>query len=234
MKAFLLAAGLGTRLRPITNSIPKCLVQVCDKPLLHWWIKLFEKHNVDEVLINLHHLPDAVKSYLNSYSGPVVFKTFYEHELLGSAATIRENKDFVADEDSFFICYADNLTNYNLSQMLQFHNEKRASFTLSLFETDRPKEKGIVELDENQKVISFEEKPENPKSNLANAGVYIADNSIFSKINSTGFADIGYDLIPKMIGNLYGWPDGDFLMDIGTHQHLKEANKNCQKLIQGI
>lgn len=234
MKAFLLAAGLGTRLRPITNEIPKCLVEVCGKPILYWWIKLFEKHKIKDVLINLHHLPDAVISYLNDYNGSVTFKTFFENELLGSAATIRENQAFVSNEKAFFICYADNLTNYNLSNMLAFHKEKMSSFTISLFETNKPKEKGIVELDENHKVISFEEKPDNPKSNLANAGIYIADNSIFANINLTGFADIGYDLLPKMLGNMYGWPEGDFLMDIGTYQHLKEANKNCHKLIQGI
>ena len=64
MKAFLLAAGLGTRLKPITDSIPKCLVPICGKPLLGWWIELFKKHGVAEVLINLHHLPHMVKEYL--------------------------------------------------------------------------------------------------------------------------------------------------------------------------
>jgi mannose-1-phosphate guanylyltransferase len=63
MKAFLLAAGLGTRLKPITNEIPKCLVPINGKPLLEWWIELLERHNINEVLINLHHFPDKVKIF---------------------------------------------------------------------------------------------------------------------------------------------------------------------------
>ena len=76
MKAFLLAAGLGTRLKPITDAIPKCLVPICNKPLLGWWINLFKKHSIDEVLINLHHFPEKVKEYLNSNSNGIKFRFF--------------------------------------------------------------------------------------------------------------------------------------------------------------
>ena len=179
MKAFLLAAGLGTRLRPITETIPKCLVPINDIPLLQYWVDLFEKHNITEVCINLHYLSDQVKTYLENLNSNIKWTMVYEPELLGSGGTIFANRDFINDNEPFFICYADNLTNINLTQMLNFHQEKQSSFTMALFRCNNPKECGIVTIDENNFITSFEEKPEYPQSNLANAGIYLANSEIF-------------------------------------------------------
>ena len=121
MKAFLLAGGLGTRLRPITYKIPKCLVSINGKPLLKWWIKLFEKHGINHVLINLHHLAEQVENFIRNYDTDIQFELFYEECLLGSAGTIRANKSFI-DNTKFLIAYADNLTNFNITQFLEYHN----------------------------------------------------------------------------------------------------------------
>lgn len=232
MKAFLLAAGLGTRLIPITDSIPKCLVNVCGKPLLSWWIDLFQKHGVDEVLINLHHLPEQVIAFIESYNSDVRFKFFYEEQLLGSGGTLRQNKDFVKDESSFFICYADNLTNYNLTEFLIFHKLKISDFSISLFRTDQPTAKGIALLDSNDVIIDFEEKPINPKSELANAGIYISSPKILDLIPEYEITDIGFDLLPKLVGEMTGWKTNDYLIDIGTHQDLEKAEFEWRKIIK--
>ena len=95
MKAFLLAAGYGTRLRPLTNTTPKCLVPICGKPILTWWIQLFEKYNIQEVLINTHYLPNPVREFINEHNksiSKVKIKEFYEPLLLGSGGTILANK----------------------------------------------------------------------------------------------------------------------------------------------
>jgi len=231
MKAFLLAAGLGTRLHPITYKTPKCLVYICGRPLLSWWIDLFEKHQISEVLINLHHLPDKVSKFLKDYPTSIKFTLFYEDKLLGSAGTIRANKKFIENESDFFICYADNLTNYNLTTFYRFHKNKKSSFSLALFRTDIPKMKGIVEIDDNHLVTSFEEKPNKPKTNLANAGIYLANNCILDLIPNQPYADIGFDLLPKLINKMYGWECNDYLLDIGTLEHLKKANKEWHKII---
>ena len=225
MKAFLLAAGLATRLRPITLNKPKCLVEVCGKPMLYWWIKLLKKHNIKDVIINVHHHSDQVIQFINKNSNDINFTIFHEKELLGSAGTLKANYDFVKNEKDFFIFYADNLTDYNLFEFMEFHKKNKKIFSMSLFKTDIPNEKGIVGLDLNNTVISFEEKPKNPKSNLANAGIYIAKPEIYNYIPEGLKLDIGFDLLPKLVKKSSGWISNDFLIDIGTIPQLKHANK---------
>jgi len=233
-KAFLLAAGLGTRLRPITDRIPKCLVPICQKPLLGWWIDLMEKHKIKEVVINLHHLGDQVEKFINDYPTKIKFHFFYEEKLLGSGGTIRENKDFVQNEESFFILYADNLTNYNLTAFSEFHREKKQLLSMALFETDKPSDCGIAKVSKKNIVIDFEEKPKFPKSNLANAGLYIAKPDIIDLIPNLETTDIGFHLLPKLVGKMAGWETNGFLIDIGTIENLNKANNECSKIIEGM
>lgn len=230
-KAFLLAAGLGTRLRPITDKIPKCLVPINDRPLLGWWIDLMEKHGVEEVLINLHHLSDQVTEFINSYPSGIKFRFFYEEKLLGSAGTLRENKEFVKNENSFFILYADNLTNYDLTSFSEFHEKNNMPLSMALFETIKPQMCGIAEVDENDRIISFEEKPEHPKSNLANAGLYIAKPEILDLIPNLEITDIGFHLLPRLTGKMAGWRNDGYLIDIGTFENLNKANKEWLTII---
>ena len=234
MKAFLLAAGLGTRLRPLTDSTPKCLVEICGKPLLAWWIEFFEKYNIEQVLINLHHLPGKVTRFLESYDTQIKFTYFFEEKLIGSAGTLRENKDFVKNENDFFVCYADNLTNYNLQEFYDFHKNKNSSSSIALFETDTPKSKGIIQLDQDDRIISFEEKPVVPKSNLANAGIYIFKPSILELIPNNDLTDIGFHLLPQLINKSFGWKSDDYLIDIGTFDDLSKAETDWLNIINGV
>jgi mannose-1-phosphate guanylyltransferase len=234
LKAFLLAAGLGTRLRPITDAIPKCLVSVCGKPLLSWWIDLFEQHGISEVLINMHYLSDQVAHFIKNKKTSVKLSLFHEETLLGSGGTLRANKNFVKNDDYFLIAYADNLTNYNLTALKDFHINHNDYFTMSLFTTDTPESKGIVELDKNNKVISFEEKPSHPKSNLANAGIYVASPAVLDVIPNKKLTDIGFDLLPKLVGHMYGWETNDYLIDIGTSEHLERANNEWAIINKGV
>lgn len=231
-KAFLLAAGLGTRLRPLTDTIPKCLVPICGKPLLGWWIDLMEKHGIEEVLVNLHHLREQVTEYISSYPTRLKFHFFYEEKLLGSAGTLRENKNFVKNEDAFYIFYADNLTNYDLTLFSEFHNKKNQTLCMALFESDKPHACGIAELDKNDIIIDFQEKPQLPKSNLANAGLYIARPQIIDMIPDLEIADIGFHLLPQLNGKMAGWRSKDFLIDIGTIENLNKANNEWSKIIK--
>jgi mannose-1-phosphate guanylyltransferase len=230
MKAFLLAAGLGTRLKPITNHTPKCLVPICGKPLLQWWIELFRAHNINEVLINLHYLGNQVKDYIQNNIDDIVFHFFEEDVLLGSAGTLKANKWFIKGEEDFFVFYADNLTNYNLTEFYDFHKKHKHPFSMALFKTDKPETKGIIELNSNKTVISFEEKPKLPKSNLANAGIYIAKPEILDLIPVKELADIGFDLLPLLVNKMSGWETNGYLIDIGNINHLKKAEKEWIKI----
>jgi mannose-1-phosphate guanylyltransferase len=226
MKAFLLAAGLGTRLRPLTNDTPKCLIPINGKPLLAYWIELLEKHGITEVLINLYYLADKVRDFIrNNKSQSITFQFYEEPELLGSGGSLRENKDFVRGEENFFILYADNLTNINLTKLLEYHRLKKQPFTIALNRVEDPSRCGIAKLDENGIVTNFVEKPKNPLSNLANTGVYIAKPEILELLPAKRIVDIGYDLLPKLVGKMAGWETQDYLIDIGTIESLNNAQR---------
>ena len=232
MKAFLLAAGLGTRLRPITNSIPKCLVPIAGKPLLEWWFELLELHNVNEVLINLHYFSDRVKEFVESYNGKLKIHLFQEDVLIGSAGTLRANKEFVKGEDFFFVLYADNLTNFNLTKFAEFHKMKKMPFSMALFRTPKPTACGIATLNDNDIVVEFTEKPIEPKSNLANAGVYVATPEVLDMIPQKDLADIGFDLLPQLQGKMAGMEIADYLIDIGTLENLACAEKEWPNILK--
>jgi len=230
MKAFLLAAGVGSRLRPITDKIPKCLVPINGHPLLYYWLKLFEQHGVDEVLINLHHLPDLVFQFLEENEFDLIVHTVFEQELLGSAGTIRNNFDFVCKEQDFLICYADNLTNINLTKMKDFHESTQPILTLGLFYTNNPTKCGIAEIAEDQTIIGFVEKPAQPKSNLAGAGIYIANHEIWHYLPDRQPADFGYDVLPQLVGRMKGYFIKEYFIDIGTIENYEKACRAFPKI----
>ena len=228
MKAFLLAAGRGTRLAPLTNNIPKCLVPIKGEPLLGIWLKLCKLYGITDVLVNLHHLSGLVEDYLRKQSFGINVTAFYEKNLLGSAGTILANRDFVKQERSFFIIYVDNLTNINLTKMAAFHIKYNSSFTIGVFKTAQPRACGIVELDKSGIVSSFEEKPDKPKSDLANAGIYISGNEIFSYIPRKQFADFGIDVLPHLVGKMHGYKIKEYYLDIGDPGNYEKANKEWE------
>ena len=230
MKAFLLAAGLGSRLKPLTDETPKCLISIAGKPLLSYWFALFEKYNVDQVIINLHYLPNKVRDYFHNNDFNIDINLIYEEKLLGSAGTIKTNADFVENEDEFLICYADNLTNVDLGSMICFHQSHKTLFTLGLFYTNTPQQCGIAKVDENNTVIDFQEKPQKPVSNLAGAGIYITSPEILRYIPDKIPVDIGYDVLPKLIGKMKGYLINEYFLDIGTYENYDKANKDWQNL----
>lgn len=222
MKAFLLAAGLGTRLRPITDRTPKCLVRIGGRALVDIWLDSLAKAGVDEVLVNTHHFADKVAEHLMRRRAEPVVRLAHEPELLGSAGTLRANRDFVRDEDMFLAINADNLTDFDLSILVRAHRAYGASATLGVFPTKRPSECGIVEVD-GDRVVSFEEKPRRPRGNLANAGLYAFHPGVIDLIGLPP-ADIGYDLLPQLVGRSYAVSvNGSYFMDIGTPQALRSA-----------
>jgi mannose-1-phosphate guanylyltransferase len=216
VKAFLLAAGFGTRLRPLTNSIPKCMLDIDGQPLLGIWLDAFDRAGISEVLVNLHHLPDVVTNYLADRSGPPAVRTFFEPALLGSAGTLVANRDWVAEEDLFLACYADNLTDFDLRSLISAHQSRDAMATLAVFRSDRPWAGGVVELDETGVMIGFTEKPSNPVSDLTNAGMYAFHPGVLDEISDEPPKDIGYDLLPSLVGRARTVLIEGYLRDVGT------------------
>lgn len=236
MKAFLLAAGEGRRLRPFTDSMPKCLVPIRRAPLLGIWLRLLETHGITRVLVNVHHFPDRVTAFLGSYPTSLTVETVYEPRLLGSAGTVRANRDFVRGEACFLILYADNLTTVDLGRMARFHRGRREPLTVGVVPTDRPTEKGTVLIGPHGQVVDFAEKAARPRSNLASAGIYVASQELFDHlpraVPATGVLDFGYDVLPRLVPHVAAYRIEEFLTDIGTPEAYARAQDDWPGLPQ--
>ncbi|HXM63377.1 MAG TPA: nucleotidyltransferase family protein [Terriglobales bacterium] len=223
MKAFLLAAGHGTRLRPITDSIPKCLVPIRGVPLLKIWLQVCARSGIDEVLINLHSNADTVRHALRDELMPVKVRVVDEEVLLGSAGTVYANRDWVKGEAAFWILYADVLTTSDLRSMADFHQSRRPLATLGLYQAPNPKGCGIAVCDADGVIQDFEEKPKNPRSSWAFSGLMLASSMILEIGPKHHPADIAFDLLPRLVGKMLGYPIHDYLCDIGTIENYQQA-----------
>jgi mannose-1-phosphate guanylyltransferase len=228
MKAFILAAGLGTRLRPLTDFTPKCLLPVCGRPLLSIWLSFCLQNGIDEVMINTHHLAAKVEKWAAEEKSSVRVHLIHEPELLGSAGTVLRNWEFVAEEPSFFVFYADNLVRFDLSEILSLHQSHSGPLTMALFETSRPEQCGVVQLDPLGRIVEFAEKPSQPKSNLANAGIYIARSTLREYLPHHVPADFGMHVLPKLVSLARGKRLTGYLRDIGTPETYELAEKEWE------
>jgi len=224
MKAFLLAAGHGTRLRPHTDSIPKCLLPIQGVPMLEIWLSLCRRHGISEILVNTHAHAAAVSEFLSHWKDGVRVTLVEETELFGSAGTLRANRRWVESEETFWVFYADVLTCTDLTHMLRAHSPSDAA-TIGLYSVPDPERCGIVELDQNSVVTSFIEKPAHPRSNLAFAGIMIATQQLIQAIPEKAGADIAFDVLPRLTGKMRGYRVADYLLDIGTRENYDQAQK---------
>jgi len=225
MKAFLLAAGLGTRLRPLTDRTPKCMLDIDGRPLLDIWLEALHRAGVDEVLVNLHHLPDIVRDHLEMRTAPPVTRTAYEPVLLGSAGTMLAHRDWVAGEQMFLACNADNLTDYDVSALIEAHRDGGQLATLAVFHAEQPSACGIVEVGGRGQIVGFQEKPDRPASDLANAGIYAFSPAVLDLLDGPGPLDIGYDLLPKLVGKARAALVDGWFLDIGTPAAYARARR---------
>jgi mannose-1-phosphate guanylyltransferase len=224
MKAFLLAAGNGTRLRPITDKIPKCLVPIQGMPMLAIWLELCKEIGITEVLINLHAHADVVRTFLQeSGKTDVRVHVTKEKELLGSAGTLRANRQWVEGEDLFWVFYADVLHCADLSAMLRLHRHRRPAATLGVYEVPDPSRCGIVMVNSAGVIEHFVEKPTHPTSNLAFSGLMIGTPELLDVIPGEVPADIGFHVLPRLTGQMVAFPIRDYLIDIGTLQNYQHA-----------
>jgi mannose-1-phosphate guanylyltransferase len=224
MKAVVLAAGIGSRLGELTKNTPKCLLPVQGRPLLDYWFESLKLAGVTDVFINVHYLSDQVEKYIASQHHINRVTAFFEPALLGSAGTLREAREFVGGVEDFFIIYADNFALLDLSRLLAFHRAcPHSILTLVAYPTENPCQCGIMELDNDGRVLSFEEKPKFPKTNLANSGIHVASSRLFDKLPAYTPADIGFHVLPNLVGEMYGYSTSESIIDIGTPESYRIA-----------
>lgn len=229
-KILLMAAGLGTRLRPLTDQTPKCLVPIADRPLLDYWLDLFAAANLRDILINTHHLPEKVRTYIDRINklGRFHMHETYEPKLLGSAGTVHHNRKWINDTDTALIIYADNLSNVDLRSFLAFHHSHGGDMTMLLFRAPYPERCGIAQLDSNSRIVEFVEKPKQPKSNLANGGIYALTAKAWHEMADMNKFDLGFDVLPGFVGRMYGWLWQGYHQDIGTLEVLQQAEQDVR------
>jgi D,D-heptose 1,7-bisphosphate phosphatase len=232
VKALLLAGGLGTRLRPLTDTVPKCLVPIANRPLLDIWVECLVEAGITEARINTHSLAHVVRAHIEHVreDGRLHLVESHEPKLLGSAGTIAANADLADGCDEVVIVYADNLSDIDLRPLLAFHRQHGDPLTMVLFRAPNPRACGIAELDSEARIVSFAEKPAEPTSDLANAGLYVLSAAAYREIAAMKAFDLGFEVLPRFVGRMRGWVWGGYYLDIGTHDALERARREAAQV----
>jgi mannose-1-phosphate guanylyltransferase len=226
MKALLLAAGLGTRLRPLTDSIPKCLVPIKEQALLDIWLQNLTQGGIGPFLINTHYHAIQVENYVKSslYRNQVTLVN--EPELLGTAGTLIDNLDFFEGRDGLLI-HADNYCRPDFMEFIRAHEKRPADcvMTMMTFRTESPSSCGIVELDDRGVVVGFHEKVAAPPGNLANGAIYILSGELLKclAIEFQGATDFSTEVLPQLVGKILTYETNGPFVDIGTPESYRRV-----------
>jgi mannose-1-phosphate guanylyltransferase/mannose-1-phosphate guanylyltransferase/phosphomannomutase len=217
-----LAAGLGTRLRPLTNEITKPMVPVLDRPVMAHILDLLDRHGFEQVVANLHYFPESIKQY---FGGRLSYR--YEEELLGTAGGVRACADFFGDE-AFLIISGDALTDIDLSAFVARHREAGGIATLAVKKVSDTREYGVVLHDREGRITGFQEKP-NPQealSDLGNCGIYIFEPAIFDYFPDRPFVDWAQDVFPALLEQdvpFHIHEVRDYWNDVGSLSELRQG-----------
>lgn len=231
MKAMVLAAGKGTRLSPLTDEIPKPMVPVAGKPVMQHIFESISLGGVDEVHVNVHHLAQAIidrYGTASSVNGMAIHVT-YEDVLTGTAGAVRRLSDRF--DETFVVIMGDALTDADVSDVVRFHRERGGIATLALMRVADTSQYGVVELDPQQNIRSFQEKPppREAKSNLANTGIYVLEPEVLDYVPKDTFFDFARDVFPRLLEageKLVGYENGFYWSDIGTLEAYRSAQRD--------
>jgi len=224
-----LAAGLGTRLRPLTGSISKPMAPIVNRPVMYHILKLIKKHGFNEAVANLHYHPHAITNYFGrGQRVGVDLRYSLEPELLGTAGGVKAVQRYL-DGGPFLVISGDALTDMDLSQLLRQHQESGGIATLALKRVDDPSRFGVVICDKRHRILGFQEKPAPGEelSNLCNCGIYIFESSIFDYIPRDTFYDFGSQLFPELVKKeipFHGFEIDGYWNDVGNLEQYREGN----------
>jgi mannose-1-phosphate guanylyltransferase/phosphomannomutase len=233
MKAIIVSGGKGERLRPLTYTLPKPMIEVAGKPVLEHIINLFKKNGIIDFIISVYYLPEKITKYFgDGKKFGVNIEYIYEKENfpLGTAGNIRAAKELI--DSTFIVTYADILRDLSIINMVKFHKNKKSFATLNIYKRFGPNPKSMVLFNKNKKIASFVErpKPEELHDNFvwSNGSFYIFEPSIFDFIPQNTFSDFGKDVFPKLLKerkDLFAFPSTGFFIDIGNYEKLEKARK---------
>jgi mannose-1-phosphate guanylyltransferase/mannose-1-phosphate guanylyltransferase/phosphomannomutase len=230
MKAMVLAAGLGTRLKPITLAIPKPMVPVIDKPCMAHLLTLIAKHDINQAIANLHYFPDTIRDHFGDGSAyGVELEYNFEPELLGTAGGVRAVSEYLTEGgEPFLIISGDALTDIDLTKLIERHKSTGGIATLTVKRVPDTREYGVVLHDENGRITGFQEKPEpeDALSDLGNCGIYVFSPEIFDHFPERDFVDWAQDVFPALLENdipFFIHEIDEYWNDVGSLTELREG-----------
>ena len=232
MKAMILAAGVGSRLDPLTRNIPKPMVPIVNKPVMEHIVEMLAKNGFKEIMVNLHYLGDQITEHFGD-GKPWGVKIHYspEDRLWGDAGSVKRCEDFF-DDDTFVVVGGDDLADMDLTRLMRFHKEKKALATIALSLVDDASEYGIALLNDRGRITRFLEKPKGEVifSNSANTGVYVFDRQIFELIPKGvryGFGDNLFPMLLEQRTRFYGYLTSSYWKDVGNLRQYQEAHSDA-------
>jgi mannose-1-phosphate guanylyltransferase len=229
MRALLLAAGLGVRLRPLTDSVPKAMVDIAGRPLLDRWLAMLLEGGIERVLVNTHHLAPVIRSFVRSSAWSGSVDVVEETTLLGTGGTLLANRAWFGP-GPLLVTHGDNASDLDVQAFIEAHagRPRHVLATMALFRTDNPSSCGIVVMDEGRIIREFHEKKANPPGNLANAAAFIFEPEIFEFLEATGKSviDLSAEIMPGLTGRIQGFEIEGYHRDIGTPESLEMARRH--------
>ena len=236
MRAMVLSAGYGTRLGDLTQETPKPMLRLQERPMLEYIICNLARHGFNQIAINLHFMPDAIRDYFGDGSRLGVELVYsYEPELLGTAGGVKKMADFLGAEDVFMVHYGDILTDQDLTAMLRFHREHKTLATLLLHQ--RARSNSVVSLDQQGRIIGFLERPTEAerhgvKSPWVNSGIYLCAPQLLHEIPASVACDFPRDIFPRLINSqrLFGFPLSGYRCAVDSPARFSEA---CAAIAEG-
>ena len=215
---------------PLTLETPKVLLPVNRTPIIEHTILWLKSHGISEIAINVHHMAEQVMDYVGDgdHLG-VKIEYSVEEDLLGTAGGVKKMASYLGD--NFVVVCGDVYTYFDLSEMINLHQKKRAVATLAIFRADKPWEVGIVSMNDDGLITGFIEKPPRVSGmgSFANGGVYVLSKQVLGYIPGESCCDFGFNVFPKLAEHklpIYGYllKDDDYLIDIGTIENYEKAN----------
>lgn len=234
MKAFILAAGLGTRLRSLGLDVPKVMVPIGGKPLLEHHLELFKQQGIHEFIVNLHYLPEKITDYFGDgqkFGVSIIYS--HEPKLLGTAGAVKK-MELELRGGSFIVFYGDNLVRVDFGPLVEFHRARRAEATVALFASPEPWTGGVVETDSNGRVLQFVEKPDRKQisTNLISAGIFVLEPRVLDVIPAGQFYDFGRDVFPRLLAQrrrVCAMEPKAYIQDVGTPERLAKAQRDFEE-----
>jgi NDP-sugar pyrophosphorylase family protein len=221
MQAIVLAGGMGTRLRPLTLTRPKCLLPLLNVPIIEHVVASLPKY-VDEVFMTLGAVSKFPEDWLRGRFPDKRFEFMVEYEPLGTGGPIKALEDRI--ESDFMVLNGDVISSLDLKAFKRFHDRKKGLGTISLHSAENPQRYGVVQLDDDERLARFEEKPATPFSNLINAGYYIFSKDIFGHFPEKTSLNLEREVFARVATEMFGFVFEGYWMDSGTPQSFLEAN----------